>query len=53
MKKETAAEKKSIVIVDDHPLFREGIKAIITRDAGLELVGEAGDARKALRAAKK
>lgn len=45
--------KKSIVIIDDHPLFREGIKAIIARDPQFEVVGEAGDGTEGLRLAKK
>lgn len=30
-----------IVIADDHPIFREGLKKIIERDTGLQVVGEA------------
>lgn len=33
-----------VVIVDDHPLFRQGLKQVIQSDARFELVGEAGDA---------
>ena len=45
--------KKTIIIIDDHPLFREGIKAIIARDPQFEVVGEAGDGTEGLRLAKK
>ncbi len=48
-----AAPRQSILIVDDHPLFREGLRAIITRDGRFEVVGEAGSAREALRLAKR
>ena len=35
-------QKKTILIIDDHSLFRDGIKAIIERNAAFEVVGEAG-----------
>jgi DNA-binding NarL/FixJ family response regulator len=41
-----------ILIVDDHPLFREGLKAIVKRDPSCEVVGEAGDGAEGLRAAR-
>ena len=47
------AEKNTILIVDDHALFREGLRAIIERNPRYEVVGEAGNGREALRMAGK
>jgi DNA-binding NarL/FixJ family response regulator len=44
-------KKKSILIVDDHPLVREGLKVIIGRSSKFEVVGEAGAAREGFRMA--
>lgn len=38
----------SIIIADDHQLFRKGIKALINSGKNLEVVGEASDARELL-----
>ena len=37
-----------IVIADDHPVVRHGLKEMIESDSSLKVVGEAGDGRKAL-----
>lgn len=39
-----------ILIVDDHPLVREGVRTLINHQSGLEVVGEAADADGALEA---
>ena len=46
------APKKTILIVDDHPLVREGLISILKSAAGYEVVGQAGNARNAIRMVK-
>ena len=46
-----AAQKKRILIIDDHPLVREGLKTIIARSSKYEVVGEAGSGRQGLQLA--
>ena len=44
-------ERMKILIVDDHALFRVGIRQILEREPDFEIVAEADDARTALDAA--
>jgi DNA-binding NarL/FixJ family response regulator len=37
----------AVVIVDEHTLFREGLRALLARETDLSVVGDAGDARSA------
>ena len=41
----------TLLVVDDHTLFRRGLIALLSQDAGLSVLGEAGDAAEALRLA--
>ena len=40
--------KLTIVIADDHPVFRHGLREIIQAERGFKVVGEAGDGEEAL-----
>ncbi len=40
-----------VLVVDDHTLFRRGLTALISRDSGVAVVGDAADAGQALRKA--
>jgi DNA-binding NarL/FixJ family response regulator len=42
-------EKGRIVIAEDHTILREGLRALISSQEDLEVVGEAGDGRQAVR----
>jgi DNA-binding NarL/FixJ family response regulator len=43
-----ARPPKKVLIVDDHPMMREGLAQLIGNDPGLEVCGDAGDAQEAL-----
>ena len=51
----TRVKKKTVFIVDDHPLLRQGLALMINRELDLAVCGEAEDAQTAMRdvAAKK
>ncbi len=38
-----------VMIVDDHPVVRKGLRAFLETQPGMEVVGEAGDGREAMR----
>jgi DNA-binding NarL/FixJ family response regulator len=40
-----------VLIADDHPLFRQGLRAALDETAGIEVVGEAADGAEAVRLA--
>ena len=42
------AELIRVLTVDDHPLLREGIAAVLANQADFTLVGEAGGGREAV-----
>ena len=44
--------QKNVLIVDDHPLFREGLKSLIDRSNDYQTIGEAGSAEEAMQMAK-
>jgi len=44
----TAIARIRILAVDDHPIVREGIAALIAIQADMILVGEASDGREAI-----
>ena len=47
------ATRARLLVVDDHAFMRAGIKAILHRDASLEVVGEAQDGQQALECCRK
>ncbi len=47
------ADKIRILLVDDHAILRAGLRAILNAEAGIEVVGEAGDGKEAVAKADK
>ena len=50
---ETNRTRKRIMIVDDHPVVREGLTQFINQETDLVVCAEAGNAKQALEAAEK
>jgi len=46
-------KKISVMIVDDHPLFRQGLRRVIEAEEDMEVIIEVGDGEEALRMAQK
>ena len=42
-----------VMIVDDHKMFRDGLRGLINAEPGMEVVGEAVDGREAIEKARK
>ena len=40
--KTAAADKHTVLVVDDHPLFRRGVRELLSLDDTISVVGEAG-----------
>jgi DNA-binding NarL/FixJ family response regulator len=49
----TGGEKKGVLIAEDHTIIREGLRSLLSSHPDLEVVGEAGDGREAIRHAEK
>ncbi|MFO7596238.1 MAG: response regulator transcription factor, partial [Desulfocurvibacter africanus] len=46
------SQAKRLLVIDDHPLFREGLKAIVSRDPRYVVSAEAGSGAEALQLAR-
>ena len=46
-------EKIRVIIVDDHPLVREGLRKVLTLDHEIEVIDEAGDGQGAINLARR
>ncbi len=48
LKKKASKSNRRVFIVEDHPVFREGLVRMLSTETGLEICGEAGDYEKGL-----
>ena len=49
----TSAERMRVLVVDDHPVTRSGLRELLDASGRCEVVGEAGDGEEALEAAER
>ena len=47
-----SSTKVRVLIADDHGIVRDGIRSLLTRDLGMEVVGEAADGKQAIQLAR-
>jgi DNA-binding NarL/FixJ family response regulator len=45
------ADKIKVIIVDDHPVFRQGLRNVLAAHSDLDIIGEAGDGEEAIEVA--
>ncbi len=48
-KRKTGSQKSQIFLVEDHPVFRDGLTKLLNAEDDLSVCGEAGDAKQALK----
>ncbi len=41
-------KKNSVLVCDDHPIFREGLSRLVKEQKSLEIIGEYGDGKTAI-----
>jgi DNA-binding NarL/FixJ family response regulator len=46
-------DKISILVVDDHPLFRQGLRDVLSSESDIEVVGEGSDGQEAIELARR
>src|SRR5436309_1409929 len=52
MDSQTLQTTITVLIADDHPLFREALRTLLESDPGFQVVGEANDGREAVKPAR-
>jgi DNA-binding NarL/FixJ family response regulator len=48
MKPRKVAERIRVLLVDDHTILRQGVRALLARESDMEVIGEAGDGVEAI-----